>query len=73
MDAIDHDLTLPEAARRLRMSGDRCRRLVLCGRLEGRQVAGRWLVTAASVERIAQELAAESVSVAPAAESAPAA
>jgi hypothetical protein len=43
-------MTLPEAARALRLSWGRCWRLVLTGRLVGRQDArGRYHVTKASV------------------------
>lgn len=50
-------VTLTEAAQRLQVSGDRARRMVLVGRLDGKQVAGRWLVTPSSVEKTRAELA----------------
>lgn len=42
---------LPEASRRLRMSGEKTRRRLLEGRLEGHLVNGRWYITAQSIER----------------------
>jgi hypothetical protein len=53
---VVEEIPLSQAALRLRVSGDRARRKVLTGELEGRLVAGRWLVNVASVERL---LAAE--------------
>jgi hypothetical protein len=44
--------TLTEAALRLGRSYNQTLRLVLVGELEGRQEAGRWLITAESLERL---------------------
>ncbi len=46
-----HELPLPVAALRLGISWERAWRRLLEGRLQGRKVKGRWLVTAESVER----------------------
>lgn len=45
------ELSAAEAAQRLRVSPRRVRALLESGRLEGRRVAGRWLVSSDQVER----------------------
>lgn len=52
-----HEVPLAEAAMRLRMSGERTRRMMLRGRLEGRMEQGKWVVTVRSIERAAQSTA----------------
>jgi excisionase family DNA binding protein len=45
------DLSVTEAAQRLRVSPRRVRALLADGRLPGRQIAGRWLLSSRDVER----------------------
>lgn len=56
-------LPLSLAAQRLKVSSERAKRMVTCGRLEGEFFAGRWMVTAESVARLATELADRADSV----------
>lgn len=49
------EVPLPLAAQRLGVSGEVARRLVLRGRLTGRQENGRWLVEEHSISRLLQE------------------
>ena len=49
------EMSLPDACLHLRVSWHKGWRLLLIGRLEGRKVAGHWLVTRASVERFVRE------------------
>ena len=51
-DAVNREMTLPEAALTLGLSWHRAYRLVLSRKLESRRVAGRYLVTRESVERL---------------------
>lgn len=57
------ELPLSAAAQRLGVSWQRAWRMVLTGELVGRQVAGRWLVDEASIDRCGKQL--ERASVAP--------
>lgn len=54
-------LGLAEAARKLRVPYRQAHRLVLVGLLSGKKVAGRWLVTHASVRRLTKALVVRSV------------
>jgi hypothetical protein len=45
------EVSLAQAAQRLGVSWHRAYRLALTGKLEARLIAGRWLVTSASVDR----------------------
>lgn len=51
------EVPLADAALRLGVSWDRAWRFLLVGRLEGRKVGRRWLVSAESVERLRHALA----------------
>jgi len=59
---MSHDATasLPEAARELQQSWRQTYDDLLAGRLDGRQVRGRWRVTRRSLERLVRERAAMS-------------
>jgi hypothetical protein len=46
------ELPVALAAQQLRQSRERVVRMILTGRLEGRQKDGRWLVSLASLERL---------------------
>ena len=46
------EMTLPDAAQALRKSWQQTYRLVLTGQLDARRVGGRYVVSAASVERV---------------------
>ena len=48
-------IPLPDAAQRLGISWERAWRKVLAGELEGQKVAGRWVVTERSVEKVRAE------------------
>ncbi len=48
------EVTLTQAAARLKISYHHALRLVLTGRLEGEQVNGRWVVDLRSVQRMAE-------------------
>jgi hypothetical protein len=49
MQAARHEVPLPLAAQRLRISGERARRMILRGELDGRLEGGRWVVTRESL------------------------
>jgi hypothetical protein len=49
MSATD-DITLPQAAREIGISWASAWRLLLTGRLEGRLLHGRWIVTRSSLD-----------------------
>jgi hypothetical protein len=58
-------ILLSQAAMALRVSRERAMRLVLSGQLEGELVAGRWLVTRASLDRfLARQNGASNAAVA---------
>jgi hypothetical protein len=50
------EVPLSIAAQRLAVSWERAWRLVLQGRIRGRKVNGRWLVSWPDTERLAEEL-----------------
>lgn len=50
------EVPLSAAAQRLGISWQRAWRMVLTGELVGRQVAGRWLVDEATIERCGEQL-----------------
>lgn len=52
---MDGKESLTLAAQQLRISYERARRLLLCGRLDGNLEDGRWFVTAESVQRVKRE------------------
>ena len=55
-DANVEQITLSEAAKRLAVSYERAKRLLLTGALVGEQMGGRWyMVDLESVERMARE------------------
>lgn len=54
-DATPNEMPLALAAQKLGLSWRRAWGLVLEGQLGGRQVNGRWLVSRADTERLAQE------------------
>ncbi len=56
------EVSLPLAAQRLGVSGEVARRLVLRGKLSGRQDNGRWVVEEESISRLLQERSATSPS-----------
>ena len=60
MIAVDlKDLVpLALAAQRIGISRERLLRRVIAGKMEGVQVAGRWLVAVATLERLEQQKAA---------------
>ena len=49
MQASRYEVPLPIAAQRLRVSGERARRMILRGDLDGRLEGGRWVVTGESL------------------------
>ncbi len=49
------EIPLAQAAQRLSLSWPRAWRLVLEGRISGRKIDGRWQVSSADVERLAQQ------------------
>ncbi len=52
---VAETVSLPSAARRLGVSWPVAWRKLLRGELEGRQINGRWQVTASSVQRLQDE------------------
>jgi hypothetical protein len=56
---IEDALTLPEAARKAGMSGDRLRRRLLTGEIAGELHAGRWFVDPASLSAYLAEQTAQ--------------
>jgi len=48
-------ISVADAAQALDVSSERVRQLIRLGRLDARQLAGRWLVDSSSVDRIAHE------------------
>jgi len=57
-------LPLSLAAQKLKMSSERAKRMLTCGRLEGEFFAGRWMVTRDSVEKLREQLQAPTSSAA---------
>lgn len=53
------EIALSEAGLRLRVPYHRVFNLVLEGRLDGRRLGGRWLVTVSSIERLIRERQAQ--------------
>jgi hypothetical protein len=53
------EVPVSAAAARLGISGERVRRMLQTGRLEGRLVVGRWLISESSLDRMALELKRE--------------
>lgn len=52
------EISIAETARRLGVSFSRAHALIVAGKLQARQVAGHWLVDAASVEQRRRRLLA---------------
>lgn len=56
MTKPDREIPLADAAHRLGLSWGQAWRFLLQGKLEGRKVGGRWMVTRTSVVRLAGAL-----------------